>query len=261
LIDDPLVERVSDFDSQALAGVTHCLIVEYEAEALFCPDPEWRGKEVLTLEQRNAEYAFLANLALWLQRPCPISFTLFFHMSEFLQFAIQGAERAGGFLCHPHDEEYRIGPDDLLPAKALFAAMRKIPRETALWTTLRCTSFALQNNLEEIRYLLLWVALESLFGASTEVTFRISQRIALFIGTDRVEAHEIFDRARKAYAFRSRVAHGAWKADSNSTALTSETETMLRRALNKLLSNSEMAAQFLGKNEKREEFLDHLVFG
>src|SRR5262249_11361732 len=40
-------------------------------------------------------------------------------------------------------------------------------------------------NTEEIRYLLLWAAPEALFGTPVEIKFRISQRLAFFIGMDK----------------------------------------------------------------------------
>jgi hypothetical protein len=86
-------------------------------------------------------------------------------------------------------------------------------KDTAAWTALRATAAALQMHSEEIRCLPLWIAIEALFGVNFEVKYRISQRLAFFIGNDRAEAHEIYSKAKKAYDFRSKMAHGSWKSD------------------------------------------------
>jgi hypothetical protein len=257
---DALLDRASEWDLQRFNICTHGLVIEYHAEALYSPDPLWKGDEPRPVEQANIELAYLANLALWLQHPSPISFTLIFHMPEYDKFIIQGTERCGGFLCHPYDNNERISPQDLEPAKLLFTALTKVPRETSVWTALRCTTAAFQVNGEETRYLLLWVALEALFGTSMEVKYRISQRLAFFMGKDRVEARTIYGDAKKAYDFRSRVAHGAWKSDRNSTALTATTESLLRRALTRMLLDDAITQNFLGGTDKREAYLDELVF-
>jgi hypothetical protein len=257
---DSLLKHQSYYDLQQFEVCTHCLIFDYEAHALYSPDPLWKGPEPRPIEKANVERAYLANLALWLQHPSPTGFNLIFNMPEFGNFIIQGSERCDRFLCHPDDEGERIEQSDLEPAKLLFAALSKIPRETALWTALRALTAALQMNSEEIRYLLLWVAIEALFGTNFEIKYRISQRLAFFIANNRSEARDLFTIAKKAYDFRSKVAHGAWKEDKHSTALTASTESLIRRALVRLLKDEETTKQFLGGNDRREAYLDELVF-
>jgi hypothetical protein len=140
------------------------------------------------------------------------------------------------------------------------AALTQIQRETAVWTALRATTAALQMRVEEIRYLLLWVAIEALFGANMDIKYRISQRLAFFLGKNRAEAREIFSKAKKAYDFRSKVAHGAWKRDQQSTALTAATETLLRQALTRVLLDGAGIQHFVGSTERRDAYLDELVF-
>lgn len=178
---DSLLKGQAEYDLQQLEACTHCLIFDYEADALYSPDPLWKGDEPRSIEKANVERAYLANLSLWLQHPSPTGFTLIFHMPEWDTFIIQGSERCDRFLCHPDQERERIKPEDLEPAKLLFAALAKIPRETSIWTALRALASALQMNSEEIRYLLLWVAIEALFGTNFELKYRISQRLAFLL--------------------------------------------------------------------------------
>ena len=181
-------------------------------------------------------------------------------MPEFDKFIVQASKGGTHFLCHPNDKDERVTAADLGPAKEIFAALMKIPRETSAWTAIRALIAALQMNVEEIRYLLLWVALEALFGASSEITYRISQRLAFFIGNDKEDVKAVFADAKKAYGFRSKVAHVAWKKNKDSTALTATSESLLRRALSRVLMDGSVTQNFLGKDDQREAFLDEQIF-
>jgi hypothetical protein len=257
---DTLLKRQSAYDLQQLEHCSHAFIIDYEAEALYCSDPLWMGNEPRTIEAANVELAYLANLGIWIQHPSPVGFNLVFHMPESDgEFVIQGTERVERFLCHPDDSSQRPDYQDLKRTKRLFEALRSIPRHTSAWTALRATVAALQTNPEEIRYALLWIALEALFGSNTELKYRISQRIAFFIAKDNSEAKALFSQLKKAYDFRSRIVHGTWKSDKDSTALTATVETILRRAAATVLDN-DTPQFFIGSNNAREAFLDDLVF-
>jgi hypothetical protein len=52
--------------------------------------------------------------------------------------------------------------------KRLYAALSKIPRHSAPWAAIRAATSALQMQVNEIRRLLLWIALEALFGAEAK---------------------------------------------------------------------------------------------
>ena len=49
-------------------------------------------------------------------------------------------------------------------------------------------------------FLILWLVIESLFGPedAREITFRLSQRLALFMGTDSEETRALFRKRRRA---------------------------------------------------------------
>ncbi|MDQ3693439.1 MAG: HEPN domain-containing protein [Chloroflexota bacterium] len=56
----------------------------------------------------------------------------------------------------------------------------------------------------------IWIALEALFSPTDrgELGFRISVRLAAYIGLDATDAAAILDHARKSYDYRSTIAHG-----------------------------------------------------
>src|SRR5262245_4824539 len=169
---DSHLKRQAQYDLERLEATKNCLMFHYEADALYSKDPNSKSEEPRTIEQAKVEAAYLANVAFWLQHPSPLNFSLIFHMLEFDKFIIQGSERRNRFLSHPNDKDERVKSEDLEPAKELFAALMKIPRETSVWTAIRSLIAALQMNIEEIRYLLLWTALEALFGTPVEIKFR-----------------------------------------------------------------------------------------
>jgi hypothetical protein len=258
---DGLLKNLSQWDLARFEACTHCFVHEYEAEALGSPDPLWKGPDPRSIQDAKIELSYLANLALWLQRPGPIGFNLIFHAPEWSsRFSIQGTERCDRYLCHPGDSDQKITSEDIEPASKLYGALTQIPRHSAPWTAISALIAALQMNREEIRHLLLWVALEALFGPEDgrEITYRLSQRLALFLATNRTEARELFGKAKRAYGFRSKVAHGKWKHDDETTAMTGFTEALLRRSLLRLMRDGDVTSKFLG--QQRETYLDDLPF-
>jgi hypothetical protein len=256
---DILIKRLSARDQEIFSQCTHCLIYEYEAEALGSEDPQWTGQKPRSIQKSKSELSYLANLALWLQKPSPTRFNVVFHNPEFSgTFCIQQTEHPSGFLCHPEDFRNRITALDLKPASELYSMLTAIPRNTAPWTALRALTAALETNAEEIRYLLLWVALEALFGADAEITYRISQRLALFLAKSQNEARELFEQAKRGYGLRCRVAHGSWEQNDKTTALTAITETLARRSFIQMLESQDTLKPFLDK--QREPFLNDLAF-
>jgi hypothetical protein len=115
-------------------------------------------------------------------------------------------------------------------------------------------------NIEAIRFALFWIAVEALFGPedAREVTFRLSQRVALFLSAERAEARNLFLLVKKSYAFRSKIVHGRWKEDPDSETRMAEGEGIVRRSLLRILQDQSMTQRFAGRT--RESFLDDLVF-
>jgi len=115
----------------------------------------------------------------------------------------------------------------------------------------------------DIRYILIWVALETLFGPEDgrEITYRISQRISFFLSNDVEEAKIKFDIAKMNYSWRSKVIHGL-KIDKlskeKSTDILKTSEKLLRASLLKLYDNFDLHSNFNKKS--RDKYLDHLVF-
>jgi hypothetical protein len=261
LREDRSYQRLSEFDQRVLANATAAFIAYYEADALGQPDLGWKGAEPKSIQQTAYEAIVLANLALWLSRPSPATFFALFHAPIIGGVpVVQSMERHEPLLCHPDDVSTSLSSEDTQFAAKLHAALTSLPRVGALWTAVRAAWAALHMNLEEVRYLLLWITLEALFGPddAREITFRMSQRIAFFLADDPTEAARLFVSTRKSYAFRSKVAHGRWRDYPETTRLMAEVESLVRRALTRSLQRPELTEVLGGSN--REAYLDDLAF-
>lgn len=103
--------------------------------------------------------------------------------------------------------------------------------------------------------------LESLFSPSDgELSFRVSQRVAFYIGDDKEEVKMIFDQVKRAYDIRSKFLHGQF-FPKKTTKLNFKDESksmdnILRRVLKKvILSDSDI---FLSTDIEKE--LNDLVY-
>jgi hypothetical protein len=256
-----MVENLSSTDQEGVKETTHAFIVEYEAGSLGDPDASWKGSPPKSVQETKYELSVLGNLALWLSRPSAVCFTVVLHAPQFgSEPTIQQVTRHSPLLCHPNDVETALSLDDITLAQKLHSSLVQIPRQNAIWTAIRAAWFALHMNAEEIRYSLWWIALEALFGPedARETTYRLSQRIGFFLGGDRTAARELFAKALKGYAFRSKVVHGRWKENPDSDVFMAEAEAFVRRSMNRILQSAELTKMFLEKS--REAYLDDLVF-
>ncbi len=114
-----------------------------------------------------------------------------------------------------------------------------------------------------VRYLLLWIVLEGLFGVddSREIRFRLSQCIALFMNSERNKAKECFRACKEAYDLRSQTAHGfKFKKLNieNANKISLNVEALIRSCFIKILSDDSLIEKFSGAN--RENFLSELIF-
>ena len=256
-----MLDGLSDIDREAVKQATHAFVLSYTADALESPDPDWKGTAQKSIQETKYEIGLMANLALWLTRPSPACFAIVLHARQFGgQPTVQKTERCSELLCHPADIEARITGDDLPPAAKLHKALLEVTRDTAMWTAVRAAWAGLQMNIETIRCLLFWVALEALFGPEDgrEITYRLSQRLGFFLGASRVEARELFEKAKAGYGFRSKIVHGQWKEDVNGTKRMADAERLFRLALVRILEDHALVKIFSTK--ARESFLDNLVF-
>jgi hypothetical protein len=256
---DMCAEILSSSDRETLKQLRYAFIVEYAAACSGAPDPDWDGPEPRSIQEAKHEVALLANLAFWIVRASPACFDLVFHAPRWQDgWNIQRGEKHGSIICHPLDRSARLTNQDLEQSIGIHAALCKLPSANSIWTALRSTWSALQIGNSAVRELVMWIALEALFGAEggREEEGGLPRKIGYFLAADQQEAGELRIRAEKGYALRCRLAHGERIPPSDLATSSHETETLIRRSLAKILLDVETMNSFCGTG--REPFLNAL---
>lgn len=113
-------------------------------------------------------------------------------------------------------------------------------------------------------------ALETLFStSSSELTYRLSERVAFFLGETPDERLRIFERMKDAYSVRSSTVHGATLAKKFAVIetladLSRFCDETLRKSLERIFRKSELGFIFADTNkgnEKIDDFFSKLIFG
>ncbi len=265
--DDEITKYLSQPVRDELRDHTrYVLAVDYEAASLGDPEPDWEGEQPRSKQSCKGELLEVTNHAIWLAKPSPLGFA----------FIVSAEKPAADWhwrewqQCRrlwPHKDYHHavVGVRDLQVAAALAKAISELPRNGAVWVAASTLWRGLLNTLRdwEVRYLLSWIALEALFGAAhsaSEITYRISQRIAVFLGTDSKSRLQLFEKVKRHYHERSKVVHGLRLRKlkpEEMTATLYEVEEIARKALNKILLDATVLKTFNSK--RRDAYLDGLV--
>lgn len=237
-------------------------VAEYEAESLGDPDPSWKGDEPRGKQEIVLERILLASLSVWLAKPSWIGGRLYIHVHEKNgERILRETSSIEPIRPHSRDAKNHLEAGDYQKAVKIHNALVSLDRTGAPWLAARTLLSGLRAREWEIRFLLLWIALEALFGTSSEVSYRVAQRMAFFNTESRAETKRVFDRVRKSYNWRSKIVHGLALRKFNqeeSEEVLYDTETTIRTSLQKALLGEGMSDNFADKN--REEYLDSLVF-
>lgn len=247
-----------------LAEIRHqqfAFVAEYEAA--FFGEPDSTG----TSKQLQAERLIrLAMLSFWIVRPTGMGFKVVFTA----EVDESGRHGRGWKTFMPtlvplaSYQRAKVESGDLQFARELFSVLVTLPSEGTLWVAETMTLKALREYDGANRFILLWIALEALFGPSDgrEMTHRLSHRLAFFLGETPEEAKAIFREGKEGYRWRSKIVHGfhvSGMTAERSLALTSFAEDVVRRSMNKILRDARLQAAFESDSE-REKYLDEMAF-
>jgi len=237
------------------------LAIEYEAESLGDPDPNWDGEEKRSRQDIALEKIIMCNLALWLAKPSPLGFDFYIHINHIdTSPLLRDAASTTVLRSNISDTENALEKEDFEKAKELYSKIKDIPRNSALWISMISLFQALTSQYGNIRFMLLWIALESLFGINSELRFRVSQRIAFFLSDNKDEALQLFNEAKVSYDMRSCIVHGSkYKNKKDCEEIGCNTEKFIRNSLIKILDNDNFIRSF-NDNTERNKYLDELVF-
>jgi len=256
---DEIIGHLSDYHQRQIREETRFAFLGcYTADA----DGELASDDPLgDTRQTAARYRILlANMAMWLARPSAVGFEVLFH-----------AERSGGSWIWRDSGTYprvRGGvlegaayhPSDFAAAHGVYQALVQRPAGSvgrairALWIALW------QHDTPEVRYLLVWLLLESIFGPGNgkKVSKRIPHRASRFLSPECGTESDIYDRLRIAYDLRSRLIHGdSIPGHHDAEESQKETEAIARAALLKIL-RTPTHLQAFSREPDRDNYLNGL---
>ncbi|NQT82692.1 hypothetical protein HQ563_06690 [bacterium] len=258
----------SDVREYLKDDVRYALAVQYEADCLGQPDPSWKGTETMS-KRKHARYRIIcANLAIWVAKPSSLCFGILIYAKQRREGTWKLIELCEPGYLEPHanDLPNKIESSDLESAGDLLSAILNVGSRGTISVALRTLWTALCERVWEVRYLLFWVALEALFGPedAREISYRMSQRVAFFLGADRESAQGIFKEAKEGYSWRSKAVHGMRldklrkKEHEKSAKLMYDAQELVRKTLKKILADPKLVKTFSGPG--RERYLDGLPF-
>jgi hypothetical protein len=161
---------------------------------------------------------------------------------------------------HP-SRRYTLNESDLPTVSVLWArAARYVGAPQPFWfLALKRFSEGVNRAGDDEALLDYWIACESLFGDDEqrgEMSYRLSLRLAYFVGRDPSERAEIRTLAKKAYGTRSAIVHGAKKVETKRVAGHAKSmENLTRRALAKCIESN-----YRSRNEMNG-LLEQLIVG
>lgn len=241
-----------------------CLCTRYEADPL----PNSQGQSPSTDKPSPHDEARralqTASLMLWLSRRTSFGY-------DRIALAQQGLD--GWFWRELTSHDVRVPlpsyknadvePNDFSVSFQFASVFAATKVHGTVRTACNALGMALTQLDWPLRYLSLWLVLESLFGPedARETSFRLCQRMALFLSPRGPEAVSLFKRLKESYGWRSKTVHGMRLQkldDDKSLELLEFLESWVHQALRKILANEQMLAKF--DTNVREEYLDQIAF-
>ena len=242
LLRDRLIEAIDDAE--------YCFLVEYQADALDESQP-----------QAELRVCF-AYIALWLVKGTEMYMDTICHIHEIEDcFVTRWISDLDRFYCNPSARDVELSESDFNDSVKLFKALDALPTATNVYTALKFLVRALKLEEWDWRFVCFWVSMEALFGTSSEINFRLSQRVGLFLGNTPDDAKAIARIIKDSYGYRSKVVHGALitnLGEKESLVVMNDLEHYLRQALVKIITNERLLDTF--QNKVRDSYLDELVY-
>lgn len=243
-------------------GCHHCIAVEYQTDKL--PSPVSGQASVWSEHDDSEQRIRLVHLAFWLVRPTVLTFTTIVVTEKrdpsWITSVIQ---TYGPTYVAGQDTQSEFSSKDLADVSKTLKALDAVSSGKPIHTAALLTTKALSDPTLEFRSLLMWLAMECLFGFASggEITFRLAHRVAFLLESDRAKAKEISKLVTTCYGMRSKIVHGfrmTKESDQNLTNFALNSETLLRRSLLTILNDNSIIENIDGGG--REAYLDDLAF-
>lgn len=128
-----------------------------------------------------------------------------------------------------NDSPHILSAEDAEWLTAHFANARRLLDDDRFQTAVHCLATYRWHSMPRIRLAILWAGIEGIFGASSEIRFRISLYIARYIHPDDGDARRgLFDSVQKLYNARSAAVHGSNIKGDPSLAVTDSAKVLCK---------------------------------
>jgi hypothetical protein len=126
---------------------------------------------------------------------------------------------------------YRLTNEDSLWVLSHFSEARQMLDNDRFQTAIHCLASYRWHAAPRIKMAVIWAGIEGIFGASTEIRFRLSLYTARFLYPDNIgERQKTFDDVKRLYNTRSQAVHGA-KIKKDIGGAVGESAQILREIL------------------------------
>ncbi|EOW7153582.1 TPA: HEPN domain-containing protein [Yersinia enterocolitica] len=128
-----------------------------------------------------------------------------------------------GFQASP----YKLNADDVIWITENFLEARLLLVNEKFNTAVHCLASYRWHSMSRIQMAVLWAGIEGMFGASSEIRFRISLYIARFLHPNDTELRkERFELVKKLYNSRSSAVHGSKVKDNLEQSVNESAELL-----------------------------------
>ena len=209
-----------------------------------------------------------ANLALWLAKPSCIGFCLLFDCKfENNRWNLTGrSRRIDRLVPNRNYENNSLSETELRNAENLFSHLHVFLNYPD-GTLKRCAStlhWALIHKEWDKRYLLLWMAIESLFAPRDHksITNKLTKNLAYFLENNKTDIDDLCEQAVKYYEWRCLIVHGKSLSKlinlehDEQLSIQYETEEWLRKSLIRILNCDKLIEIF--NSNQRDTYLRSL---
>ena len=173
--EDEALGFMSWTDREKVRGSELAFTLEYQAEALGSPDPDWKGDSPRSVQKAIEEKVFLTGVALWMAKPSPISGGPMFHFDRPGDpTSLRSSSSFNPIQIAEHEQYASLSYEDLKMAGFLLAELLLLNRKATIWIAVDMLTRALPEKNWIARYLWLWIVLEALFGPGSPGETKIS---------------------------------------------------------------------------------------
>ncbi|HKQ97643.1 MAG TPA: hypothetical protein VJV75_07205 [Candidatus Polarisedimenticolia bacterium] len=98
----------------------------------------------------------------------------------------------------------------------------------------------------------------------SELSHKLAERVAYFVGTDGPERRSIYDDLKLAYSIRSKTVHGDRLSDrqaNEASRLSTRCDSLLRTTLLKIVGSERLTGNFIGNSDALEDYMLKLTLG